>query len=119
MDISIGDIVIGMVFGIVLSIMTFNWIMNRIGAQIAAELEQALPDNVGVTVEVDQNVIYCYNSETNQFLCQGQTLKEIQEAFQSRFPNISAYIVGGDPAVVAQWKKEIKNEISNHIRSTP
>ena len=116
MEFGIGDIVIGVGIGIILSVVFFNWVVNRIGERIESELEQQ--HNIGMRVEVDQNIIYCYNSETNQFLCQGQTLKEIAEAFQARFPHLGAYIDGGDPEVIAQWKNEIKNEISNHVRST-
>jgi len=117
MEFNIGDIAIGVGVGVVLSVMVFNWIMTRIGERIESELEQN-PNNIGMRVEVDQNIIYCYNSETNQFLCQGRTLTEIAEAFQARFPNLGAYIDGGDPEVIAQWKNEIKNETSNHIRPT-
>jgi len=117
MEFNIGDIAIGVGTGVVLSVMVFNWIMTRIGERIESELEQN-PNNIGMRVEVDQNIIYCYNSETNQFLCQGRTLTEISEAFQARFPHLSAYIDGGDPEVIAQWKNEIKNETSNHVRST-
>ena len=117
MEFSIGDIAIGIGLGIGLSALFFNWIVNRIGERIEAKLAEQ-PSDVGIRVEVDQNIIYCYNSETNQFLCQGRTLTEIAEAFQSRFPHLGAYIDGGDPEIIAQWKNEIKNEISNHVRST-
>jgi len=109
MEFSIGDIAIGVGIGIILSVMFFNWVVNRIGERIESELEQQ--HNIGMRVEVDQNIIYCYNSETNQFLCQGRTLKEIQEVFQARFPNMSAYVDGGDPEVIEKWKNEISNSI--------
>ena len=110
MEFSIGDIAIGIGLGIGLSALFFNWIVNRIGERIEAKLAEQ-PSDVGIRVEVDQNIIYCYNSETNQFLCQGQTLKEIQEVFQARFPNMSAYVDGGDPEVIEKWKNEISNSI--------
>jgi hypothetical protein len=116
MDFNIGDIAIGMGLGIALCVIVFNWMVERIGAQVWAKLEQEQANNIGMRVEVDQNIIYCYNSETNQFLCQGRTLTEISEAFQARFPHLSAYVNDGDPKVIAQWKKEI-NETGNHIRS--
>jgi hypothetical protein len=110
MEFSIGDIAIGIGLGIGLSALFFNWVVNRIGERIESELEQQ-HNNIGMRVEVDQNIIYCYNSETNQFLCQGRTLKEIAEAFQARFPNMYAYLDGGDPEVIEKWKNEISNSI--------
>jgi len=110
MEFSIGDIAIGIGLGIGLSALFFNWIVNRIGERIEAKLAEQ-PSDVGIRVEVDQNIIYCYNSETNQFLCQGQTLKEIQEVFQARFPHLSAYVDSGDPEVIEKWKNEISNSI--------
>ena len=110
MEFSIGDIAIGIGLGIGLSALFFNWIVNRIGERIESAIAEQ-SDHIGMRVEVDQNIIYCYNSETNQFLCQGQTLKEIQEVFQARFPHLSAYVDGGDPAVIEKWKNEISNSI--------
>ena len=110
MEFGIGDIAIGIGLGIGLSALFFNWIVNRIGERIESALAEQ-SDHIGMRVEVDQNIIYCYNSETNQFLCQGQTLKEIQEVFQARFPHLSAYVDGGDPAVIEKWKNEISNSI--------
>ena len=110
MEFSIGDIAIGIGLGIGLSALFFNWIVNRIGERIEAKLAEQ-PSDVGIRVEVDQNIIYCYNSETNQFLCQGRTLKEIQEVFQARFPHLSAHVDGGDPEIIEKWKNEISNSI--------
>ena len=110
MEFSIGDIVIGVGIGIILSWAFFNWAVSRIGERIESELAEQ-DNNIGMRIEVDQNIIYCYNSETNQFLCQGQTLKEIQEVFQARFPHLSAYVDGGDPEVIEKWKNEISNSI--------
>ena len=117
MEFNIGDIVIGMGLGVVLTIVAFNWAMNRIIRRVESELEESTDNAIGMRIEVDQNIIYCYNSETNQFLCQGRTLTEIADAFVKRFPNAKGYVDGGDPKVIEQWKKEL-NEAGNHIRST-
>jgi hypothetical protein len=52
-------------------------------------------------------VYFCYNNEDKQFVCQGATVAEIRTAFQSRFPDKTAYLASGDPRVVAELKTEL------------
>ena len=112
MEFNIGDIMIGIGVGIVMCVVFFNWSVSVITRRIQNELE--LEDsNIGMRVEVDQDIIYCYNSETDQFLCQGRNLAEITEAFRSRFQNSGAYIDDGDPEILKKWKVTIQNETGN------
>jgi hypothetical protein len=119
MGISVGDILIGIGLGIGFSVLVVSWIIDRIASRIEAEiLESRSERDIGINVEVDNGIIYCYNSDTDQFLCQGQTLDEIRRIFEERFPNKTAYLNGGDPEIVTQWKKQLHNENSSNIGST-
>jgi len=118
MEISIGDILIGIGLGIAFSILVVNWMFERIASRLEAGIESRLEKHIGINVEVDNGMIYCYNSDTDQFLCQGQTLEEIRQVFQERFPDKTAYLNGGDPDIVTQWKKQLLNENRSNVRST-
>ena len=62
---------------------------------------------IGLDIELDRGVYFCYNSKDQQFVCQGRTVAEIRQVFGARFPTKTAYLAGGDPAVVEQFKTEL------------
>jgi len=76
---------------------------------------------IPLTVEVENNLYYCYNSNTNQFICQGADVKEITEKFQKRFPGLNAFFNAGDEAALTTLRQQLKDnrENSSSIGSTP
>jgi hypothetical protein len=73
---------------------------------------------IALTVEVDNNQYLCYNSITNDFVCQGSDLKEIRERFRERYPDKDAAIYDGDESAVATLKlqlKDLKKQNENSI----
>jgi hypothetical protein len=64
---------------------------------------------IPLTVEVDQNQYFCYNSITKAFVCQGQNLKEIIDKFNRRYPEKSAAIYDGDETAVRTLKSQLKD----------
>ena len=44
-------------------------------------------------VELKDEMYYCYNNETGDFVCQGKSIEEITEAFKERYPNHGSYIL--------------------------
>jgi hypothetical protein len=81
---------------------------------------QALDEErlIALTVEVDQDQYFCYNSITKDFVCQGSDLKEIRERFRARYPDKDAAIYDGDESAVATLKsqlKELKKQNENSI----
>ena len=84
--------------------------VDRMVDQIIQEAEAGL---IGLDIEVDQGRYFCYNNEDKQFICQGSTVAEIRQAFQDRFPGKTAYLAGGDPVVVEQFRIELKKLTTN------
>jgi hypothetical protein len=81
---------------------------------------QALDEErlIALTVEVDHNQYFCYNSITKDFVCQGSNLKEIRERFRERYPDKDAAIYDGDETAVATLKlqlKELKEKNENIV----
>ena len=74
---------------------------------------------IGLDIEVDNGVYFCYNHTDKQFVCQGGTVAEIRKSFGERFPGKTAYLAGGDPAVVDTFKTELLklsiNEPNNNV----
>ena len=109
------EIVTAVVIGALLTLIMMGiyvWVLcrrikrrvDRMVKEIIAEAEVAL---VGLDIELDNGVYFCYNSKDKQFVCQGSTIAEIREAFGARFPDKTAYLAGGDPAVVEEFKTEL------------
>ena len=96
-----------------LSLLTFLF-RRHIERSIEQELTsvgQALDEEklIALTVEVDNNQYFCYNSLTSDFVCQGSDLKEIRERFRARYPDKDAAIYDGDATAVATLKSQLKD----------
>ena len=88
---------------------------ERVKIIIDLDKERLIP----LTVEVDGDQYLCYNSLTNDFVCQGANLNEIVDRFCARFPDKEAALAKGDDAVITALKLQIKDlrENSSGIRS--
>ena len=80
---------------------------SRIDQMIQEVVDKAEADLVGLEIEVDNGIYFCYNHKDKQFVCQGSTIAEIRQAFGERFPTKTAYLAGGDPAVVEEFRTEL------------
>ena len=115
MNMELNDIIAGIFIGIALgfsALVMYVWILyqrikGRVDDLVKQIIQEAEANLIGLDIEVDQGRYFCYNSEDKQFVCQGATVAEIRTAFQSRFPGKTAYLAGGDPAVVEELKTEL------------
>lgn len=41
----------------------------------------------------DNNMIYCYDNNTKDFVCQGKDIEEIKSNFKARYPDHGSYIM--------------------------
>ena len=115
MNMELNDIIAGIFMGLGIGFMLlvmYVWILyqrirGRVDRMIREVIDEAAADIIGLDIEVDQGRYFCYNNEDKQFVCQGSTVAEIRQAFQERFPGKTAYLAGGDPAVVEQFRTEL------------
>ena len=111
----LGDFVVTVLIGIGAGlgmVMLYAWFIyrdlkSRVDQMIAEVLAEAEADLIGLDIELDNGKYFCYNNKDKQFICQGETVAEIKQAFQARFPGKTAYLAGGDPEVVATFKTEL------------
>jgi len=113
MGVGIGFVMLGIYVWVL-----YQRIKNRVDRMIQEVLDEAAETLVGIEVELDKGVYFCYNSEDKQFICQGTTVSEIRQAFQDRFPGKTAYLAGGNPAVVEQFRTELTELRSNENSSS-
>ena len=99
--------------GIGLAIVTFVvWrIIHRFETDLRAVVREAVAEVeaslIGLIVEQDGDVIYAYTETDRQFVCQGTDLQQIRDGFRSRYPEKTAYLAGGDPALVERFRAEL------------
>jgi hypothetical protein len=82
----------------------FETDLRAVVREAVAEVEASL---VGLIVEQEGDVIYAYTEKDRQFVCQGTDLQQIRDGFRSRYPEKTAYLAGGDPALVERLKAEL------------
>ena len=111
----LNEIVGGIVMGIGIAFVMvglYIWILyqrirGRVADMVDQIIQEAEADLIGLDIELDKGVYFCYNSKDKQFVCQGNTVAEIRQVFGERFPTKTAYLAGGDPAVVEHFKTEL------------
>jgi hypothetical protein len=67
-------------------------IFKEVGLNLDEPIEVAAPPEIkkiAVDFEIRDNMIYCYDRESQQFLAQGLNYLDIKQALEDRFPNTS------------------------------
>jgi hypothetical protein len=101
---------IGIGFGM---IVLYAWYLyrdlkSRVDRMIAEVIEEAEAGLIGLDIEVDNGMYFCYDHTDKQFVCQGSTVAEIKQAFRERFPTKTAYLAGGDEDALTRFKSELE-----------
>jgi hypothetical protein len=129
------DLVVAFVLGALTAFAGISWLVHLWAQRIRRMLQEALKAEaaepniddlvaagkvIPLKIEVDQDQYLCYNTLTNQFVCQGTNVTEIIERFKSRFPGLNAALDSGDEQALATLRNQLKEhrENSNSIGST-
>lgn len=107
----VGFIITGIFFGIV-AWLVMTWVVSRyLERKMLHTMEKDLAQQqlIPLTVEVDNNQYFCYNSIDKAFVCQGHSLKEIVDRFKHRYPDKSAAIYDGDETAVRTLKSQLED----------
>ena len=125
------DLILAFVCGFIAAIAFVNWAVNQMVHRIRQSLKEALNQEadepniedqviegkiIPLTIEVQNDLYYCYNSNTNQFVCQGSDVEEIIQSFNVRFPGQDAALESGDEQALntlIQQLKQIRETNSN------
>ena len=114
--IDIGAIFVGIIIGIVMVILYAWFVVYRFEGRMNRMLNDMVRDvMMGLEVELNQDVFFCYSAKNKEFVCQGANYAEIKRAFETRFPNRVAYVAGGDPKAVALLQAQIAQQESKQI----
>jgi len=106
------NFILDLVFLGIVSWFVFTWLVSRYleSHQVDSVVHDLAQERlIPLTVEVDQNQYFCYNSITKAFVCQGYSLKEIIERFKQLYPEKAAAIYDGDETAVRILKSQLKD----------
>jgi len=106
------EFIFGILLGIVIAgILIYLYIRGLIISvmrELDEHIERAATTLMPVIIERENGVLFCYDKQDKQFICQGASVAEIREAFGRRFPDKTAYLDGGDEELVTELRKELK-----------
>ena len=113
--IDITNIVVGALLGMGLTLAAIAWyvwtVISRYEQKLNSHIKEALKEVqanlVGLIIEEDGGQLYAYRETDRQFLCQGATIAEIRRKFSTQYPDKTAYLSGGDPALIERLKTEL------------
>ena len=101
---------LGFALGVLWTCYRISHDMSQIAqALMAQEQEQAQTDQekeMLLRVEQTENMIYCYEKDSEQFVAQGTNVTEIFEHFRCRFPNRSAEVVDGPDDLLSLLRQQ-------------
>lgn len=105
------SILIGMGLGIGAVALYIWWVIqrfhNNLDSMVRETLDEVKASLVGLIIEEDGGQLYAYRETDRQFLCQGTNIAEIRSKFQEQYPDKTAYLSGGDPALIERLKTEL------------
>jgi len=87
------------------------WVIQRFHSNLDGMVQETLDEVraslVGLIIEQDGGQLYAYRESDRQFLCQGANIAEIRKKFSEQYPDKTAFLSGGDPALVERLKAEL------------
>jgi len=105
------SILVGVGLGIGAVALYVWWVIQRfhsnLDGMVRETLEEVRASLVGLIIEQDGDQLYAYRESDRQFLCQGVDIAEIRKKFSEQYPDKTAYLSGGDPALVERLKAEL------------
>jgi hypothetical protein len=107
----VANILIGIGLGIG-AVVLYVWFIiqrfhNDLEGMVRETLDEVRASLVGLIIEQDGEMLYAYRETDRQFLCQGADIAEIRRKFQEQYPDKTAYLSGGDPALIERLKAEL------------
>jgi hypothetical protein len=61
--------------------------IDKLMEQLGGDLEALEEDRIHIKIEHENGIYYVYNGDTNEFMGQGSTRKELEEGLAKRFPD--------------------------------
>ena len=115
MDFDFGSFFVGLIAGLAIAYFIIHqigkMIFRKLEAAVAAESEQREQSRINMKVERHGDVLYAYNADNDDFICQGANLAELKQNFVARFPDRTGSVEGVNTELHAELLKQ-KQELA-------
>lgn len=97
--------IIGFILGVLVTAAFLSWAIQRFVNKMLDQVETNADEAVEVgriklKVELVENQLLCYNSNTMSFVCQGSNLKEVLDNFNKQYPGQDVVLVSDDADLI-------------------
>ena len=103
---------LGVLTGIILSfLLIYLYIRNlvkKVISEIDNQIDQVKNKLMPVVIERVNGQLYCYTEADKHFICQGTDMAEIKQAFEVRYPDMTAYLAGGEEELIKELRNQLK-----------
>lgn len=107
--------------GAIAATAVIRWAAGRFVESLLEEIEkdsEVKTQETRLEIEVVNNQVLCYNADTKEYICQGQTLAQVIDNYKQRFPiagDVKLVPANNDTRKWAQAQLEKLNETGASI----
>ena len=109
------DMILGMIIGMAIGLVAayfllqvfVSWMLRRSEQRLemlVKAIEQVTTNQIAARVEEEGGIFYVYNAKDGSFLAQGQTLTELRERIEARWPDATVHVTEGETEVLERLK---------------
>ena len=104
----------GVIISFVLLYLYIRNLIRKVMADFDRHIDQVKDKLMPVVIERVNGQLFCYTEADKHFICQGTNMAEIKQAFEVRYPDMTAYLAGGEEELVKELRNQLKelNEAS-------
>ena len=77
-------------------------------SELDRHIDQVKDKLMPVVIERVNGQLYCYTEADKHFICQGVNMAEIKQAFETRYPDMTAYLAGGEKELIEELQNQLK-----------
>jgi len=102
--------VVGLAFLAYLQLRRLRSMEEELLDSIQEDLERRFREMmIPVVLEQHDNKLFMYHKDTWQYLTSGETVTELVESFEERFPDRRASVEDGDDELVERFERDLEN----------
>lgn len=102
----LGDFLLGSLFGIICCLWVAYIVLGRLADMLinASNQEKQIESEVSIKGRIEElnGMFYVWNTDNNEFVVQGRSVKEMQDKLSNK--KLQIRIIDGDDAVIQRFK---------------
>jgi hypothetical protein len=101
-------VITGVILSFVLIYLYIRSLIRKVMSEFNHHIDQVKDKLIPVVIERVNGQLFCYTEPDKQFICQGSNMAEIKRAFEARYPDMTAYLAGGEKELIEELRNQLK-----------